>query len=159
MNVTVNLTDEQVLATAPYHPTFRDAARAAGGKYENNRWTFPLIAEAPIRQALLKTFKTDGTGTEPLVNVRVTMRRRFKDADDGPVLIAGKVVSTLTREGTHARVGEDVAYEQSEPTYTYQVGPRVPDDAVILLQDVTPAGLEHLKRMQDREICTYEVLT
>lgn len=61
MLITVKKVDDKLHVTSPYNSTFVAKARKLGGKWKDNEWVFDVLAEEPLKAALIDCYGTDGS--------------------------------------------------------------------------------------------------
>lgn len=61
MLISVKKQNEKLYVTSPYNSTFVAKARKLGGKWEGKEWVFDVLAEEPLKAALIDCYGTDGS--------------------------------------------------------------------------------------------------
>lgn len=140
MSVKINV-GLKVAVYCPYHPRFRDDAKALGGKWDalNKAWLFDTRDEQSVRELCIEHYGTDGTNTD-LVTLRCTV------VDDDYIFSCKDAIRIAGREIAHARgrdsgavLGDKIVFIDKTPRSGGSVknwGVAIPEGSVFEIRDL-----------------------
>ena len=114
MLISVKKVDDKLHVTSPYNSTFVAKARKLGGKWKDNEWVFDVLAEEPLKAALIDCYGTDGS-PEQQIALKIKAKGELSEWR-GAVTFGGIPVATAWGRDSGAEVCDGVILSSGKIT-------------------------------------------
>jgi hypothetical protein len=106
--ISLELIDDKVKVTTPYHEIFVMRARNLRGKWENKSWWFDDSIIDYVRDLMIECFNT--TGEEPFDTVNLLVSDFSDTEGKGPVTLFGRTIARAYSRDSDAKLGDDIVF-------------------------------------------------
>lgn len=106
MKLEISKNNGKLRVVSPYNACFISKAKKLGGKWDEGAWVFDVLAEEPLKSALLECYGTDGS-QEPNVALKIKAKKELDEWHDS-VSFGGIPVARAWGRDSGAKVCEDV---------------------------------------------------
>jgi hypothetical protein len=114
MTIHIATDGKNTTARSPYHPDLPARAKALGGKWDGDAWTFDARDEARVQAMYREIYGTDGTDGD-LVTIRCSFRLDY-EADKNAIFIGGREVARARGRDSGATIGDGVVFVAGSAT-------------------------------------------
>lgn len=106
MKLEITKNNGKLRVVSPYNACFIAKAKKLGGKWDEDAWVFDVLAEEPLKAALLKCYGTDGS-PEPTIALKIKAKKELDEWHDS-VSFGGIPVARAWGRDSGASVCDDV---------------------------------------------------
>ncbi|MDR0753891.1 MAG: hypothetical protein LBF04_00685 [Prevotellaceae bacterium] len=106
--IQLEIIDDKVKVTTPYHSTFVARARNLRGTWKNGAWWFDDSLLDYVREVLIEYFGT--TGETSYETCTLLIKNFNDDCYTGPVTLFGRTVARAWGRDSGAKLGDDIVF-------------------------------------------------